>query len=288
MRRSEIMAESKAVANQAKSIVDSIQTQLEGRLVESMVAALGTKEQANKFQVAAFNAIRRNDKLQRCTIGSISMAIAKSAEAGLPADGRLAALVPYKDECQYQLMYEGVLELAYAYCDRFLGAQSEIVYENDEFVFELGLTPKCMHKPCLTGRGKPTGCYNIIRIRDADPLLCFMSAEELDAHAKHYSKALKFKMSTPWSDELGKFGMWKKTVFLRNSHWMPKGSIDSKLNKALQVEYDREPVKVDSEVVPQTPRDLDEWAEKDAAEESVKAELVQDENVPDDDDDIPL
>lgn len=228
------MANNTALTTQkSKSFCTDMEKLLVERCLTTMQQSLrSTQAEAQAYITAALNSARRNPALMECSRASFSMAVQRSAEFGLPADGRMACIVPYKGEAQYQPMYQGVLELAWARAPRFNGAFAEIVYEADEFRYSVGLHPDIHHVPAQGKRGKPVGCYVVIRIKDADPIFGFMSAEEIKAHAGHYSKAMRG--NTPWKDAgFGELEMWKKTVFLKVMKWAPKGLANHALMEAI-------------------------------------------------------
>src|SRR5436190_12140398 len=67
-----------------------------------------------RMAMIAFTAMRRTPKLMLCTKESIIGAIMTAAMLGLEPSGPLGhgALIPYGTECQFQPMYQGLLDLA--------------------------------------------------------------------------------------------------------------------------------------------------------------------------------
>ena len=69
-----------------------------------------------------------------------------------------AYLIPFKNkgvlECQFQLGYKGMLDLAYRSGEVSV-IQAHTVYENDMFEYELGLDPKLKQIPAKENRGEP-------------------------------------------------------------------------------------------------------------------------------------
>jgi len=87
--------------------------------------------------------------------------------------------------------------------------QAEEVYEHDEFYYELGLNPKLIHKPVLKERGDLKCFYAVFRLTNGGYGFKVMSKEDIDAHAKEYSKAFGSTYS-PWTSNY--IEMSKKTI----------------------------------------------------------------------------
>ena len=69
-----------------------------------------------------------------------------------------AYLIPYGNQCQFQLGYKGMLDLAYR-TGEVRSITAEVVREGDVFEYELGLNPKLRHVPAQSGRGKAIYYY---------------------------------------------------------------------------------------------------------------------------------
>ena len=132
-----------------------------------------------------------------------------------------AYLIPYYNknkgalECQFQLGYKGMTDLAYRSGQVSL-IQAHTVHEHDEFEYQFGLDPKLEHKPARTNRGSPIYYYAMFKTKDGGYGFEVMSFEEVSEHAKRYSKAYN---SGPWKTNFDE--MAKKTVLKRCLKYAP-------------------------------------------------------------------
>ena len=100
-------------------------------------------------------------------------AMMTAAQLGLEPNTPLgqAYLLPYWNskanayECQFQLGYKGLLDLAYR-SGEISVIQAHVVYENDTFDYSFGLDPQLKHIPAKSDRGAPIFVYEMC-IRDS-------------------------------------------------------------------------------------------------------------------------
>lgn len=114
-------------------------------------------------------------------------------------------------ECQFQLGYKGLIDLAYRSGEVSI-IQAHTVYENDEFQYELGLDPKLRHIPAKSNRGKPVAYYAMFKTKDDGYGFQVMSIEEVNEHARKFSKSFG---NGPWQtnfDEMAKKTVLKKVL----------------------------------------------------------------------------
>ncbi len=167
-----------------------------------------------RFTRMALSALNTTPKLKECTQMSFLSALMNAAQLGLEPNTPLgqAYLIPYNNkgklECSFQIGYKGMLDLAYRNPQTQI-IQAEEVYENDVFEYELGLNPKLIHKPALKERGELKCFYGVFRLTNGGYGFKVMSKEDIDSHAKEYSKAFSTGYS-PWTSNY--IGMAKKTV----------------------------------------------------------------------------
>lgn len=175
-----------------------------------------------RFARIATTAVTQNPQLGECTPPSFIGSLLTAAQLGLEPNTPLgqAYLIPYRNyktgqlECQFQLGYRGMIELAHR-SGEFKSLEAHVVYENDEFIYELGLDPKLVHKPTLGEKGKPTWVYAIYRLKSGGYGFEVMSKAEIDEHRKKYSKA----KNSPWDSSWD--GMAKKTVIKQALKYAP-------------------------------------------------------------------
>lgn len=121
----------------------------------------GDKDVA-RFMACAMNQLadpKVGSKLAECSLPSFYNSIMKSARSGILPDGVNGYLIPYGCECTLQFSYRGLCDMAIreGIATRF---KSDIVYSNDEFVWENGELVK--HIPAgweESERGNIVGCW---------------------------------------------------------------------------------------------------------------------------------
>jgi recombination protein RecT len=107
-----------------------------------------TERDYNREINFAIQAIRGNDKLQKCDEQSIKNAIVNIALCGATLNPALqqAYLVPRKGKCCLDLSYRGLCKIAVE-SDSVYDIDAVAVFEGDEFYYEMGLNPVLVHKP---------------------------------------------------------------------------------------------------------------------------------------------
>lgn len=178
-----------------------------------------------RFTRMALSALNNSPALRECTPISFIAALMNAAQLGLEPNTPLgqAYLIPYKNkgvlECQFQLGYRGLLNLAFR-SGQMKMIQAHVVREQDMFDFAYGLNPKLIHRPA---NGSPEDRGEIIYIYGAYTLIngCgfeVCSKSEIDAFAAKYSKSIS-SSSSPWATSYEE--MAKKTVIKRVLKFAP-------------------------------------------------------------------
>ena len=191
-----------------------------------------------RFTRMATTAVTMNPDLGACTPSSFIGAMLQAAALGLEPNTPLgqAYLIPYdrKDkrtgkffkEAQFQIGYRGMIELAHR-SGEFMSIEAHIVYENDEFDYELGLEPKLKHKPAMHDKGEMQWVYAVYKLKSGGYGFEVMSKEDIDAHRDKYSKAASF---SPWTTNYE--SMAKKTVIKQALKYAPlKSEFVKAMNK---------------------------------------------------------
>lgn len=170
-----------------------------------------------RFTRIALTALTQNPKLGACSPQSFVGALLTAAQLGLEPNTPLgqAYLIPYGNQCQFQIGYKGMLDLANR-SGEIKSVEAHIVYENDEFDFAYGLTPKLTHKPAKTNKGCPVWVYAVVHLAGDGYAFEVMSFEDCIAHGMRYSKTFK---NGPWSTEPEQ--MAKKTVLKQVLKYAP-------------------------------------------------------------------
>lgn len=167
----------------------------------------------------AYTAMQVNPKLLSCSPSSIFLALVNAFEVGIEPGGiqQHGALVPVfnsktkKTECQFWIMYRGWADLNRR-SGQIKHVYAEVVHENDEFVYELGLDRKLEHKPCLDKeRGPAVFWYAVGRWTNGDVDFIVLTKAELE-QIRQMSKAPDSPAWTnPYSyEQMGKAKAMKK------------------------------------------------------------------------------
>lgn len=202
-------------AGKPKTVLDLIN---EPSMQAQFAKALPSVITPERFTRIVLTALRNNPKLMECDRTSLLAAIMQAAQLGLEPNTPLqqACLIPYGKECQFQVMYKGLIDLAYRSGEVSI-IQAQTVYENDEFVYELGLEAKLIHKPCMKGdRGKAVAYYAIFKMKNGGENFAVMSKDEVVKFAQAKSKAFK---NGPWQTDFD--AMAKKTALKQVLKYAP-------------------------------------------------------------------
>lgn len=176
-----------------------------------------------RFTRMALSALNTTPKLKECTQMSFLAALMNAAQLGLEPNTPLgqAYLIPYNNkgnlECQFQIGYKGLLDLAYRNPNMQI-VSAQAVYENDEFVYELGLNPRLIHKPALKDRGELKLFYGLFKLTNGGYGFEVMSKADMDQYAKEYSKSFDSAYS-PWTTHYE--SMAKKTIIKQALKYAP-------------------------------------------------------------------
>ena len=207
-----------AKAAKNKTIKDYIRA-MEGEIAKALPSVM-TPE---RFTRITLSALSSNPDLQGTTPASFLGAMMTAAQLGLEPNTPLgqAYLIPYKNkgtlECQFQLGYRGMIDLAYRSGEVQI-IQAHIVYANDKFDFSFGIDPKLNHVPALGERGEATHVYAMFRTKDGGYGFDVMTIDDVRRHAAKYSKSYSSSYS-PWNTNFEE--MAKKTVLKRVLKYAP-------------------------------------------------------------------
>lgn len=191
--------------------------QMEGEIKKALPSVI-TPE---RFTRIVLSALSTNPKLAETTPQSFLGAMMTAAQLGLEPNTPLgqAYLIPFRNhgvmECQFQLGYKGLIDLAYRSGEVSV-IQAQVVYENDEFSYAFGLEPSLKHIPTTGDRGKPSHVYAVFRTKDGGYGFEVMSMDDVRAHAKKFSKAYG---NGPWQTNFEE--MAKKTVLKKVLKYAP-------------------------------------------------------------------
>lgn len=193
------------------------------QMESGIAAALPSVITPERFTRIVLSAISSNPQLAQTTPQSFLGAMMTAAQLGVEPNTPLgqAYLLPYRNnkkgvtECQFQLGYKGMIDLAYR-SGQVSTIQAHVVFSNDEFEYSFGLDPVLKHVPAKSDRGEPVYVYAAFRMKDGGYGFEVMSMEDVRAHARRYSKAYD---SGPWKTNFEE--MAKKTVLKRVLKYAP-------------------------------------------------------------------
>lgn len=221
-------------------------------MAPAIKAALPSVMTPERFTRIVLSALSSNPKLQQCTPQSFLGAMMTAAQLGLEPNTPLgqAYLIPFRNkgtlECQFQLGYKGLIDLAYR-SGQVTMIQAHTVYENDEFSYELGLEPKLHHVPALCDRGDPIAYYGVFHTKDGGFGFQVMSVSDVRSHAQRYSKSYT---SGPWQTNFDE--MARKTVIKKLLKYAPLKSEFARAiaqDETVKVELDRDMYEVPNAMV---------------------------------------
>lgn len=215
----------KAAANKAmqhkaggKTMQQYVQ-QMQGEIAKALPSVM-TPE---RFTRITLSALSTNPQLAQTTQNSFLGAMMTAAQLGMEPNTPLgqAYLIPFRNkgilECQFQLGYKGLIDLAYR-SGEVTTIQAQVVYENDEFEYALGLEPQLKHIPAMSNRGEPIYFYAVFKTKDGGFGFEVMSVEDVKLHAQKYSKSFNGVYS-PWKTNFEE--MAKKTVLKKVLKYAP-------------------------------------------------------------------
>ena len=214
----------KATQQQAVSTGDQPTMQQYIKRMEGEIKkALPSVMTPDRFTRIVLSALSTNPKLQQTTPQSFLGAMMTAAQLGVEPNTPLgqAYLIPFwngkksKLECQFQLGYKGLIDLAYRSGEVSV-IQAHVVYANDEFRYSFGLEPELKHVPAMTDRGDPTHVYAVFRTKDGGYGFEVMSMDDVRKHAKRFSQAYE---NGPWQTNFEE--MAKKTVLKKVLKYAP-------------------------------------------------------------------
>lgn len=170
----------------------------------------------------AISALMRQPKLLECKPETVWFQVAQAATLGLEVNLLGGAyLVPFKNknggtDCQLIVGYQGLIDLARR-SGNIESIEARVVYKNDKFEIEHGLTPTLKHIPCLDGEPGPMRLvYAIAWLKDGGKQVEVMTKTEVDA-IRRRSKAAN---NGPWVTDYDE--MARKTVVRRLAKYLPK------------------------------------------------------------------
>ncbi len=182
-------------------------------------------KRAGAFTNSIINIYRSNARLQKCMPDSVVSAAMVAASMSLPIEPALgqAAIVPYGNQAQFQIMYKGVTQLCIR-SGKYRTIHCTQVYADEIKSFnpitgEVVFNDLADYKMRNEGLDKNVaGHYASFELLSGFKKADYMTSAEALAHAKKYSKAYQYdlrdkKRTSKWSTDPVPMG--NKTVLLR-------------------------------------------------------------------------
>lgn len=237
-----------------------------------------------KFIRTSLTAINSNPKLLNCSPQSLIAAIMNSAQLGLEFNTPLgeAYLIPYGNQVQFQIGYQGLLKLAHN-TGQFKRITAKEVYENDDFDIDYG-TGEIKHKPVLIGEsGAVIGYYGVYETKEGGHDIFYMSKEGAESYGKKFSKSFN---SGPWKSNFD--AMAKKSCIIQVLKYAPRAIDKPELGQAIAFDNQVFKSSKKDEITGETSFDIDYEVVEDEPKEAPKnvdiktGEIVEDDFFGDD------
>ncbi len=189
-------------------------------------------------------AASRNPMLMKCTPLSLLRCLASGAELGLEVAGGLQEFhaVPYWNselgvyEAQGIPGYPGLVKLVLQ-MENIARVEPRVVYEGDQFDYELGDAPRLKHKPSMDHLGedlpddKIRAFYAVAFFKDGTSQFEVMGKAAVDKLKERAQGKKKNKESGPWITDYAEMGI--KTALRKLCKRLPKSAA---LAKALDLQ----------------------------------------------------
>lgn len=227
------------MSENALTTMDQIRNTLT-KLQPEFQAALPGQIPVERFIRTTMTAIQMNPELLSADRRSLLGACMKAAQDGLMLDGRESAAVIFRSKdgpkVQYMPMLGGILKKI-RNSGELACISANVVYEKDDFEYELGDNEAIRHKPSLLDdRGRPIAVYAIAKTKDGAIYREVMSVYEVE----RVRAASRAKDSGPWVQWWSE--MARKTVIRRISKRLPSSADVEQVfeNDNEQYEFHRE------------------------------------------------
>jgi recombination protein RecT len=199
------------------------------RMSQEFGSVLPPQIPVERFIRTAITAVQQNPDLLRTERRSLMGACMKAAQDALLLDGREATLVIFKSKAQYMPMVAGILKKV-RQSGQISTIAAHVVYERDEFDYQLGDEERIFHKPnILEDRGKPVAVYCIARTVDGGAFREVMSTAQVEKIRSRSRSANNGPWATDWDE------MARKTVVRRLSKYLPSST---DMERVLQRDYE--------------------------------------------------
>ncbi|MEI7510501.1 MAG: recombinase RecT [Flavobacterium sp.] len=221
-----------------KDVIGNFTTTIEKYEQKNLLELLeGSNMTPAKFKQIVISELKKSDKLQQAFLNnpaSLFASILHCAELGLNPSQTIGEFyfIPFKDTITPILGYKGLLTLLMR-SDKVKKIWSEVVYEGDDFIYELGMHPTLVHAPNHEAIGKSANIKFVYACAKIDDEIVFkvMSKNEI----QNIINIAKFSNDLYFNDKKDpEQWMAKKTVLKQLAKLMPRE--DDRLKKAVSMD----------------------------------------------------
>jgi len=186
---------------QKREVLDAILTakpNIAGRLAAGI--------DADRFILGVQTAIQKNPALLQCDPKSVMLAAYDAAELGINLSPALSLgyLIPYGNQCNFQVSYRGLIQKSYE-TKAVKSFFAEVVYEHDKFERQFAPKRNLFHAPADGNRGEKIGAYAFIEFVDGTVDWEFMTGEQIERRRKHSKQPDSLMWTKFWEEG------WRKT-----------------------------------------------------------------------------
>lgn len=175
------------------------------------------KERSPQFMASVINVVNNNNYLAKCEPNSIWGSAMVAAALNLPIDSNLgfAAIVPYGNKAQFQMMWKGFVQLAIR-SGQYKNLGASVVYEDeiesfDPILDDIKFTPISQRSQRENGEdSKIAGYFAFFELTSGFKKSIYMTKKQVINHAKKYSQAFNSNRDSQWKSNFDAMG--KKTV----------------------------------------------------------------------------
>ena len=219
LAKKELVGQAPTIANSVKGLMDS--PAVKKRFEEVLC------ERAPQYMSSIVNLVNSDTNLKKCEPMSVIASCMVAATMDLSVDKNLgyAWVVPYKDKAQFQIGYKGFIQLALRTGQ--YKAINVVEIREGELISWNPLSEEVEIDFTERKSNKVIGYAGYFKLLNGFEKTVYWSKEDMEAHAKKFSKTYNFKNSV-WQTDFD--SMAKKTV-IRNllSKW---GILSIEMQKA--------------------------------------------------------
>lgn len=220
-----------AAADERKQMIEAqtaIKNGLDARLPE-ITRALPAHMPPERFARVVMTAVQRDPMLLQADRMSLFQSAMQAAQDGLLPDGREGALVVYNTKTkidgrdawtkkvQWMPMIAGIRKKA-RNSGEIIDWEAHVVYERDDFEYELGDEAFIRHRPALGNRGEVIAAYSICKMKGGGTSREIMGREDINK-IRAASKSKDGPAWSQWFDEMA-----RKSVARRHAKSLPMSS----------------------------------------------------------------